>query len=109
MALPDIVERVGGRLRVLMDGGITRGTDMVKALALGADAVLVGRAPLWGVAAAGEAGARRAFQILREEALRALGQCGCVTIKELSNRALLWTEEQGAVPAPLQEGLPAVA
>ena len=56
-ALPDIVERVGRRAEVYMDGGIMRGSDVVKALSLGAKAVLVGRAPLWGVAVAGEAGA----------------------------------------------------
>ena len=58
-ALPEIVEAVDGRVEVLVDGGIRRGTDVVKALALGARAVLAGRAPLWGLAVDGEAGAAR--------------------------------------------------
>ena len=58
-ALPEVVEAVDGRIEVLFDGGIRRGTDVVKALALGARAVLVGRAPLWGLAVDGEAGARQ--------------------------------------------------
>ena len=72
-ALPDIVDRAGSRVDVMMDGGIMRGSDVIKALALGAKAVLVGRAPLWGVAAAGLAGANRALAILAEETLRVLG------------------------------------
>ena len=90
-ALPEILDRVGGRIAVLMDGGITRGSDMMKALALGANAVMIGRAPLWGVAAGGERGAARAFAILAEEALRVLGQCGCCSVYEFG-RDLLWTE-----------------
>ena len=68
-ALPEVVEAVAGRVEVLVDGGIRRGTDVVKALALGAQAVLAGRAPLWGLAADGEAGARRVLELLREEIL----------------------------------------
>ena len=96
-ALPDIVERVGGRTQVLMDGGVMRGSDVIKALALGADAVLVGRAPLWGVAAAGQAGAQRALAILAEEMLRVLGQLGRSTIGELGPD-VLWTESQLPLP-----------
>ena len=96
-ALPDIVESVGARIEVLMDGGIMRGSDVIKALALGAKAVLVGRAPLWGVAAAGQPGADRALAILAEESLRVLGQLGCSTIAELDTD-LLWTLAQ--LPAP---------
>ena len=98
-ALPEIVGRVGGRIEVLVDGGVMRGSDAVKALALGAKAVLVGRAPLWGVAAAGQAGANRALAILHEEILRVLGQLGCSTPGELGSH-LLWTEAQ--LPAPAQ-------
>ena len=76
-----------------MDGGIMRGSDVIKALALGAKAVLVGRAPLWGVAAAGQPGADRALAILAEESLRVLGQLGCSTIAQLDTD-LLWTEAQ---------------
>ena len=89
-ALPAIVERVGTRAEVLMDGGIMRGSDLVKALALGAKAVLVGRAPLWGVAVAGQAGAARALEILAEETLRVLGQLGCTRVSELGPD-ILWS------------------
>jgi isopentenyl diphosphate isomerase/L-lactate dehydrogenase-like FMN-dependent dehydrogenase len=74
-ALPEIVEEVAGRAAVLVDGGISRGVDVAIALALGADAVLVGRAPIWGLAAAGEEGARRVLEILRDELELALALC----------------------------------
>jgi 4-hydroxymandelate oxidase len=76
-ALPEVVEAVDGRLEVLVDGGIRRGTDVVKALALGARAVLAGRAVVWGLAAAGEQGARRVLALLREEIELALVLTGC--------------------------------
>jgi isopentenyl diphosphate isomerase/L-lactate dehydrogenase-like FMN-dependent dehydrogenase len=66
-ALPEIADAVEGRIEVLVDGGIRRGADVVKALALGARAVLAGRAPLWGLAARGEQGAREVLELLREE------------------------------------------
>ena len=66
-ALPDVVDAVGGKVPVLMDGGIRRGSDIVKALALGAKAILVGRAPLWGLGAFGQAGAERVLWMLSAE------------------------------------------
>jgi isopentenyl diphosphate isomerase/L-lactate dehydrogenase-like FMN-dependent dehydrogenase len=75
--LPEVVEAVGGRCEVLMDGGIRRGTDVVTALALGARAVLAGRAPIWGLAVGGEAGAARVLEILRSEVELALTLLGC--------------------------------
>jgi len=75
--LPDVVEAVAGRLEVYVDGGIRRGSDVVKALALGARAALAGRAPLWGLACDGEAGARRVLDLLRDEVELALALCGC--------------------------------
>jgi isopentenyl diphosphate isomerase/L-lactate dehydrogenase-like FMN-dependent dehydrogenase len=77
--LREVVEVVDGRLEVYVDGGIRRGSDAVKALALGARAVLVGRPPLWGLACAGEAGARRVLELLREEIELALALCGCTS------------------------------
>ncbi|MGZ8197970.1 MAG: alpha-hydroxy acid oxidase, partial [Burkholderiales bacterium] len=87
--LPEIVSAVGQRIAVLVDGGFRRGTDVVKALALGAQAVLVGRATLYGAAAAGEAGAARALSMYREEIDRTLALIGCRSIAEL-DRDCLW-------------------
>jgi isopentenyl diphosphate isomerase/L-lactate dehydrogenase-like FMN-dependent dehydrogenase len=78
-ALEEVVAAVDGRVEVLMDGGIRRGTDVVKALALGARAVLAGRAPLWGLAVDGEAGARRVLELLQAEILGALQLVGCTS------------------------------
>lgn len=83
-ALPEVVDAVEGRGHVLVDGGIRRGIDIATALALGADAVLVGRPALWGLAAGGEAGARRVLELLREELELALALCGCATPAELT-------------------------
>jgi isopentenyl diphosphate isomerase/L-lactate dehydrogenase-like FMN-dependent dehydrogenase len=78
-ALEEVVAAVDGRVEVLVDGGIRRGTDVVKALALGARAVLAGRAPLWGLAVDGEAGARRVLELLQAEILGALQLVGCTS------------------------------
>jgi isopentenyl diphosphate isomerase/L-lactate dehydrogenase-like FMN-dependent dehydrogenase len=75
--LPEAVEAVAGRIEVYVDGGVRRGSDVVKALALGAQAALAGRAPLWGLASDGEAGARRVLELLRDEIELALALCGC--------------------------------
>jgi 4-hydroxymandelate oxidase len=78
-ALPEVVEAAGERLVVLMDGGIRRGSDVVKALALGAQAVLAGRPPLWGLGANGADGAQRVLELLRDEIELALALCGCTS------------------------------
>lgn len=83
-ALPEVVDAVEGRAPVLVDGGIRRGVDVAIALALGAHAVLVGRPALWGLAAGGEAGARRVLELLREELELTLALCGCASTAELS-------------------------
>lgn len=75
--LPEIVEAVAGRLEVLVDGGIRRGSDALVALALGARAVLIGRPALWGLAAGGEAGARDVLDLLGAEIARGLALLGC--------------------------------
>lgn len=84
-ALPEMVAAVGGQIEVLMDGGIRRGSDVVKALCLGARAVLIGRAYAYGMAAAGEAGVRRALEILREDLERTMRLLGCADVKELDS------------------------
>lgn len=78
-ALPSIACAVDGRVPVLLDGGVRRGTDVVKALALGADAVAIGRPALWGLAAAGEDGVTAVLRMLRRELENALTLCGCGT------------------------------
>jgi isopentenyl diphosphate isomerase/L-lactate dehydrogenase-like FMN-dependent dehydrogenase len=83
-ALPEVVEAVAGRASVLVDGGVRRGTDVAIALALGADAVMVGRPALWGLAAAGEEGARRVLELLRDELELALALCGCASPADLT-------------------------
>ena len=86
--LAPIVDAVGDQLTVLMDGGIRRGTDAMKALAMGAKAVLVGRPVLWGLAAGGQPGVEKALALLRDELDLAMALSGCRTLKDL-NRDLL--------------------
>ena len=86
--LPEIVEAVAGRVPVLVDGGVRRGTDVLKALALGADAVLIGRPYVWGLAAEGEAGVRNVIRMLQEEFRLAMALSGCRSVGEI-NRALI--------------------
>ncbi|MBE1585062.1 alpha-hydroxy acid oxidase [Nonomuraea angiospora] len=81
--LPDIAAAVGGTVPVLLDGGIRRGTDVLKALALGASAVAVGRPVIWGLAADGERGVARVLGRLRAEVEHALTLCGCASIGDL--------------------------
>ncbi|HXJ16664.1 MAG TPA: alpha-hydroxy acid oxidase, partial [Candidatus Polarisedimenticolia bacterium] len=83
-ALPEVVAAVNGRAEILMDGGIRRGADIVKAICLGARAVLVGRAYVYGLGAAGEAGVARALEILRADLERTLTLLGCPSIAELN-------------------------
>lgn len=83
-ALPRVIEAAAGRTEVLVDGGIRRGTDVVKALALGARAVLIGRPVLWGLAAAGEAGVADVLAILRSEIDLAMGLCGCTAVSAIT-------------------------
>lgn len=82
--LPEVVAAVNGRIEVLMDGGIRRGTDVIKAICLGARAVLIGRAYAYGLAAGGPAGVAKAIKILREEMERTLKLLGCPSIGELN-------------------------
>jgi L-lactate dehydrogenase (cytochrome) len=84
-ALPEVVAAVNGRIEVLMDGGIRRGADIVKAICLGARGVLIGRAYAYGLGAAGHAGVVRALQILRADLERTLRLLGCASITELNS------------------------
>jgi L-lactate dehydrogenase (cytochrome) len=82
-ALPEVVSAVNGRAEVLIDGGVRRGSDIVKALCLGARAVLIGRAYAYGLGAAGEAGVAKAIEILRTDITRTLRLLGCASVSEL--------------------------
>ena len=86
--LPEVVEAAGSRLTVLVDSGFRRGADVVKALALGAKAVLIGRATIYGTAVAGQAGAARAIEIYRDEIDRLLALIGCPGVASLGGRYL---------------------
>jgi isopentenyl diphosphate isomerase/L-lactate dehydrogenase-like FMN-dependent dehydrogenase len=92
--LPEIVDAVGKRVTVFVDSGFRRGTDVVKALALGAHAVMVGRSTLYGVAAGGEDGAARALEIYREEISRVLALLGCRGIADLGPQYLQFVDSQ---------------
>jgi 4-hydroxymandelate oxidase len=95
-ALPEVVDAVGDQVEVLVDGGIRRGTDVVKALALGARAVLIGRPALWGLAVDGAAGVQRVLEIVLAELENALTLVGAPTIADLDRSFL--------APAPWAEG-----
>lgn len=82
-ALPEVVEAVDGRLPVLMDGGVRRGTDVLKAIALGAAAVMVGRPAAWGLAADGEGGVAGVLDIFRAEVENAMALTGCGSVAEI--------------------------
>jgi isopentenyl diphosphate isomerase/L-lactate dehydrogenase-like FMN-dependent dehydrogenase len=81
--LPEIVDAVAGRAEIMIDGGFARGTDIIKAIALGAKVVAIGRTALWGLAAAGATGVNRTLQLLREEMVTAMALCGQPSIREL--------------------------
>lgn len=82
-ALPDVIQAVNGKAEVIVDGGVRRGGDVVKALALGARAVIVGRATLYGACAGGEAGAKKALSILTDELRRTMQLCGVTRIDQI--------------------------
>jgi isopentenyl diphosphate isomerase/L-lactate dehydrogenase-like FMN-dependent dehydrogenase len=87
--LPHIVQTVAGESEVFLDSGVRRGTDVLKAIAFGARAVLVGRAYAWGLAADGEAGVRKVLQLLRDELISAMTACGCTNVSQIT-RELIW-------------------
>ena len=91
-ALPAVIEAVEGRIPVLLDGGVRRGTDVVKALALGAQAVLIARPYLWGLGVNGAQGVERVVQILRTELEAAMALCGTPSLSRIT-RSVLWPEK----------------
>jgi isopentenyl diphosphate isomerase/L-lactate dehydrogenase-like FMN-dependent dehydrogenase len=103
--LPEIVAAVGGRAEVVVDGGFLRGTDAVKALALGARAVLVGKAMVLALAAAGEAGVVRLLELLAEEMRTAMALLGARDVGELTPGCLRLPPSAGALPAAAQPQL----
>jgi 4-hydroxymandelate oxidase len=90
-ALVEVIKAVEGRAEVLIDGGIRRGTDILKALALGAKAVLVGRPVLWGLAVAGEAGVAHVIDLLKDEFDVAMALSGCASVKDINDTLLTAT------------------
>lgn len=98
-ALPEVVAAVNGQAEVLLDGGIRRGSDIIKAICLGARAVLIGRAYAYGLAAAGQAGVARALEILRADVERTLSLLGCPSVEEL-NRSYVDVPDAWLRPAP---------
>jgi glycolate oxidase len=86
--LPEIVDAVKGRAKIMIDGGFCRGTDVVKAIAAGADIVGIGRLQCWALAAAGEAGVLRMLELLEDEVIRTLGLLGVTSFGELDKSYL---------------------
>ncbi len=95
--LPDMVDAVGDRVEVILDGGIRRGTDVIKALSLGARAVMIGRAYLFGLGAGGESGVDRALHLLTEEIKRNLMLSGCPSVTDLDGK---YVRKRGLEPLP---------
>lgn len=101
-ALPAMLQAVDGRIPVLLDGGIRRGADVLKALALGASAVLIGRPHLWGLAVAGQAGVAHVLQTLDDELDRAMGLSGVSKAQEIARAGLLVPARQGSGAVPVE-------
>ena len=94
-ALPDVLRAVRGRIPVWVDGGVRRGQDVVKAPALGAHGVLIGRAMVYGATATGEAGAQRALAILKDELIRTMSLCGTSSLSDIRAELLMPLPEAG--------------
>ena len=90
-ALPDIYEAVGGELDIMLDGGVRRGGDVLKAVALGAKAVALGRSPLFGLAVNGEKGVEQVLELLHHEFINTMQQCGCASLEDIS-KDLVWKQ-----------------
>ena len=84
--LPEVVDALGDKVEIILDGGVRRGTDVIKALCLGASAVMVGRAYLFGLGAGGEAGVDRALELLTSEIRRNMALLGCPSVQQLGGK-----------------------
>src|SRR6185436_9012662 len=98
--LPEVIAAVGDRTEVLLDGGIRRGGDVVKALCLGARAVLIGRAYAYGLGAAGAAGVDQAIDILRADIVRTMQFLGCASVRDLGRSFVSDLLSAGSRPPP---------
>ena len=87
--LPEVIEAVGGQIPVLVDGGFRRGSDILKALAIGARAVGIGRPYIWGLASFGQEGVERVLEILRAELDLTMRQCGIASVSQITRAAVL--------------------
>jgi isopentenyl diphosphate isomerase/L-lactate dehydrogenase-like FMN-dependent dehydrogenase len=87
--LPEVIDAVGGQIPVFIDGGFRRGTDVFKALAIGARAVGIGRPYIWGLAAFGQAGVDRVLEILRTELALTMRQCGVASIAQITRASVV--------------------
>jgi 4-hydroxymandelate oxidase len=94
-ALPEVVQAVAGRIPVLVDGGVRRGTDVFKALALGASAVGIGRSYIWGLSAFGQQGVERVLDIVNNELRLAMVGCGTRSLKEITPASIIDTGRRG--------------
>jgi (S)-mandelate dehydrogenase len=104
-ALPDVVDAIAGHIPVWLDGGVRRGVDILKARALGAEGVLVGRATLYGAVAGGNAGAQRALEILTDEFVRAMKLCGARSIDDIDKTLLARATAEHSLRPAAKEGL----
>src|SRR5204863_2448542 len=102
-ALGPVTEAVEGRAEVFVDGGIRRGTDVIKALALGARAVLLGRPILWGLAVDGQAGVSQVLELMRAELDAAMALCGCASLAEITPDLVA---PSGSFPPPTSPSFP---
>jgi isopentenyl diphosphate isomerase/L-lactate dehydrogenase-like FMN-dependent dehydrogenase len=106
--LPDIVDAVGDRTTIIFDSGVRRGSDVVKALALGAKMVLIGRSTLYGTAAAGYAGAKRALDIYHGEISRTMAQVSCNKVSEIGPQHVAFQQGWGLTPVSGRPSQPQV-
>jgi isopentenyl diphosphate isomerase/L-lactate dehydrogenase-like FMN-dependent dehydrogenase len=87
-ALPDVVDAVGGKVPILMDGGVRRGTDVIKAIAIGATAVLIGRPYVWGLASFGQVGVKRVIELLRAEFALSMALAGKPNVAAMDRKLI---------------------